>query len=327
MNKIMGNLRRGFTIVELLIVVVVIAILAAITIVAYNGIQNRAKASATQSAASQAAKKILSYAVDNAESYPDASGTNGISNLTSLGIANSGATTYQYSANNSSSPRTFCITATTQNISYYQNNSTATKPTLGACPGHGVNGVAAITNLILNPSLEGNNANFWSGANGSTVVPDNARAQSGTYSARITMPIANANNVGSAVYNVASLGLTDRIQPNTTYAVSAYVYVPTGSPDVYISIQGTGATGLSTNTPVTVKDSWTRVSRTFTTAASGNVVIYLLNVTSTTASVQFWADAVQLVEGSAIPTYADGNSAGWAWNGTANNATSSGPPL
>lgn len=31
----------GFTIVELLIVVVVIAILAAITIVAYNGIQNR----------------------------------------------------------------------------------------------------------------------------------------------------------------------------------------------------------------------------------------------------------------------------------------------
>lgn len=37
--------KSGFTIVELLIVVVVIAILAAITIVAYNGIQNRAKKS------------------------------------------------------------------------------------------------------------------------------------------------------------------------------------------------------------------------------------------------------------------------------------------
>lgn len=33
--------RSGFTIVELLIVVVVIAILAAITVVAYTGIQNR----------------------------------------------------------------------------------------------------------------------------------------------------------------------------------------------------------------------------------------------------------------------------------------------
>ena len=33
---------KGFTIVELLIVIVVIAILAAISIVAYNGIQSRA---------------------------------------------------------------------------------------------------------------------------------------------------------------------------------------------------------------------------------------------------------------------------------------------
>ena len=35
--------QSGFTIVELLIVIVVIAILAAISIVAYNGIQNRSK--------------------------------------------------------------------------------------------------------------------------------------------------------------------------------------------------------------------------------------------------------------------------------------------
>ena len=51
------NSSMGFTIVELLIVIVVIAILAAITIVAFNGIQNRAKASSAQSAASIVAKK------------------------------------------------------------------------------------------------------------------------------------------------------------------------------------------------------------------------------------------------------------------------------
>ena len=43
--------QRGFTIVELLIVVVIIAILAAITTVAYNGIQNRANASTAKAVA------------------------------------------------------------------------------------------------------------------------------------------------------------------------------------------------------------------------------------------------------------------------------------
>lgn len=52
------NKNSGFTIVELLIVVVVIAILAAITIVAYNGISGRSKASALQSELSQASKVL-----------------------------------------------------------------------------------------------------------------------------------------------------------------------------------------------------------------------------------------------------------------------------
>lgn len=52
---------RGFTIVELLIVIVVIGILAAIVIVAYNGIQNRAKTQSGQAAASNVQKKIEAY--------------------------------------------------------------------------------------------------------------------------------------------------------------------------------------------------------------------------------------------------------------------------
>jgi prepilin-type N-terminal cleavage/methylation domain-containing protein len=56
--------RRGFTIVELLIVVVVIAILAAITIVAYNGIQNRAHDASVQNDLKQFTKTIELYKAD-----------------------------------------------------------------------------------------------------------------------------------------------------------------------------------------------------------------------------------------------------------------------
>ena len=65
----MKDLRQGFTIVELLIVIVVIAILAAISIVAYNGIQNRAKTTSAQSAAANADKKAEAYNAENS-TYP-----------------------------------------------------------------------------------------------------------------------------------------------------------------------------------------------------------------------------------------------------------------
>jgi len=52
---------NGFTIVELLIVVVVIAILAAITIVSYNGITARANATSANSLATLIVKKVEIY--------------------------------------------------------------------------------------------------------------------------------------------------------------------------------------------------------------------------------------------------------------------------
>lgn len=57
------SVHAGFTIVELLIVIVVIGVLAAIVIVAYNGIQNRANDTAIQSDFANAAKKIESQKI------------------------------------------------------------------------------------------------------------------------------------------------------------------------------------------------------------------------------------------------------------------------
>ena len=61
--------RYGFTIVELLIVIVVIAILATISVVAYNGIQNRANDTAVQSDLKNIAKKFELYKVEK-DVYP-----------------------------------------------------------------------------------------------------------------------------------------------------------------------------------------------------------------------------------------------------------------
>lgn len=73
---------RGFTIVELLIVIVVIGILAAIVIVAFNGIQARANAAAVKSDLTTFSKKMEHFKIDAVTGrYP-----NTIADLNGLGM-------------------------------------------------------------------------------------------------------------------------------------------------------------------------------------------------------------------------------------------------
>jgi prepilin-type N-terminal cleavage/methylation domain-containing protein len=66
---------RGFTIVELLVVIVVIAIMAAITMVAYNGIQARAAAARRDSDVAQYYKAILLARENTGKTLADITGS------------------------------------------------------------------------------------------------------------------------------------------------------------------------------------------------------------------------------------------------------------
>jgi prepilin-type N-terminal cleavage/methylation domain-containing protein len=119
--------QNGFTIVELLVVIVVIGILAAIVIVAYNGVQNRARTSAVVGALRQASSKIGVWQVDN--------GTQSPTLLSDVGIKDTDSIAFQYKSDNTVSPGTYCLTATFGPTMYYVDNTNSVAVP-GACSGY-----------------------------------------------------------------------------------------------------------------------------------------------------------------------------------------------
>jgi len=77
MSNMLRRDSHGFTIVELLIVIVVIATLAAISVVAYNGIQQRARDAQRVQDIQVLAKALELYYIDNGH-YPACTGSTSI---------------------------------------------------------------------------------------------------------------------------------------------------------------------------------------------------------------------------------------------------------
>jgi len=314
--------QSGFTIVELLIVVVVIAILAAITIVAFNGIQNRAKASAAQSTVSQVSKKILLYAAQNADQYPQDLATAGVTDTTGL----------EYTYDNNVSPRTYGVTATNGNVSYYI-SSASLKPTAGGYAGHGQGGVAAITNLAINPSGEVDTNGISPSL--ATITNDTAWASSGSSSFRIT-PTNSTGNDSFMNLGGDQGGFRMGLQAGKTYTVSATVRLSaplTGSIRAqartlltfYTSDTGSITAQASAQAPNIA--GATRLSKTFSVPATATAAWVRLYNGTTLGGGDVWWDSIMVTEGSTLYNYADGTSANWAWSGTPHASVSTGIPL
>ena len=328
----------GFTIVELLIVIVVIAILAAITIVAYNGIQNRAKQSAAQSRLSQANKKILAYAVQNSDTYPDS--------LAQAEIDNSD-NALQYTVNNTSSPKTYGLTATSGTFSYFVTSTNST-PVAGGYQGHGQNGVSAITNLVNNPGLavdlSGTYSN-WGGNGGGVSSMSRQPASWATrgFAARSTWTTANTTYNGDLGWVAPATTSPAALKPNTQYAVrwklrtskAMRIQVQVGNWSLLNGStgSGTGTVGATSGIIVTAPNTTAEQWALFTTGANTyGAKMFSGSTSGTNAALWNVGDYIEisdliLIEGNTVPNYADGASTDWVWNGNPGVSTSTGPSL
>lgn len=106
--------KRGFTIVELLSAIVIIGILATLTIVAYNGVQNNARKTTVISDLDNATS-ILELSLKQNGSYP---ATVAVADNGSPLPASSGTTYPQYIVGTNTSSPTYCLTATNSNQTY-----------------------------------------------------------------------------------------------------------------------------------------------------------------------------------------------------------------
>jgi len=301
--------RSGFTIVELLIVIVVIGILAAITIVSFNGVSSRARVAAVQSDLESGAKTLEAAKFDPAanEQYP--------ADVTTAGLRASSGTTFQYSSSNAGAGSSYCLTATNAALTYFI-SSLNTKPQVGTC----------VMNLFPNGSFE-TDAAGW-GQLAAVLSVTNGWASSGSNSLQV-----KPNSVGAA-YSLANTNASYMV-PGKTYTLSATINIPvaqTGTLDALARRMSFSYTsGGSTRSVTSAAGATTGVSRisltvTLPSDATGMSWSIYNGATSSAANVMY-IDNVMATEGTTLYTYGDGSLPGWSWNGTAFSSQSMGPAL
>lgn len=293
-----NSARKGFTIVELLIVIVVIGILAAITIVSFNGVANKARVASLQSALESTGKQIeITRTLSGVDVYP-ATVPNLPTGVTYVG--------------NPAALGGYCATKADGTLIYMQ---TGSNPIAHAGPG------CTITNLATNPSFEYNNYNWGYGTRGAISQTAGFGAVSGTKAGLLTKASATAGE-----------GYVDMQFPTTVgkrYSVSfsirsASATVPAVQAGVVNFNQGWT---LADNAGIALTPTATYTRYTLNFNAQDTTSLFLIEDMSTVANTSVAFDAVMITEGENSVGYVDPDKAGagWAWTDSVGYSTSYGP--
>lgn len=324
-GRAVTSLRSGFTIIEVVVVLVVIGILSIILIVSYSSIQTTARKQAAEADAQGIASALTKHKSTKG-TYPAS-----LDELTSKPKTES---SFQYAYNAAND--TYCLTSSVKGASVYVVSGNS-KPKDGGCPGHGINGEPPITNLVKNPGVRTNTTGWSNAANGATATAARVATggPSGVVDSFYRLSTTTAPT-GSPVSLIPTGSGTNAIpiEPSTTYTYSIYVRsscaVSAGIRQDYVLYTNTGASiGTFGGTYLkAATNTWHRMSRTFTTsedAAYMRVYVAFSGPTGCPASSTFDATGVMLVKGATDYKFSDGASDGWIWNGAANNSSSTGP--
>lgn len=310
----------GFTIVEILVVLAIITVIGLLTIVSYNLIRDGANETAASAGAAEAAKVLGKYALDNGLRYP--------ATLADAGITNSGNKSYQYTVNNSTVPRFYCLTMTVSNRSFFVNSTDQTVPAAGGCPGHGQNGIPAIINYASDPGAEGTSTARF-GHIGGTVAPATVTiATDRSYAGNSSLKRAITGTGQTA--GVARPAAAFRLNVGETLSWSLWVYstkAGTIAPYMEGTLVSNGAyTGRGGGAAQAVPaNTWTRITGTTSPTADTNVSQIGAYNLSVVAGDVVWFDNFMVTKSTVQYEFADGDSSNWVWTGTPYNSNSTGP--
>lgn len=314
-------LSNGFTVVEMLIVVVVVGILATITVVSYRTVTTNARDQAV-SADLQTVAAELGKMKSSTGNFPSSAGFSSDVELSNT----SGETEYTY--NYDTTTGSYCLAATGYDFSYHvtSTNSTITE---GDCQASGT--PVIVTNRIRDPSLTALPGGLsMTGATGNvTLVNSPGNAHSGSTFVRLTLTSSGATTMD---YTINSSSIDSTMLPDTPYTASIK-FRPSKTTVFNAAFVWTDTSGNTNfSTPESITANANQWSTLWLTGQSSDPVTVRMRIT--TAPGYNWSsgdtldiDSFMLTEGSTVYEYHDGTSSGWVWNGTANNSSSYGPTI